>query len=61
MRSLSLAFVVLWALPTLAATPEELSALDALYTKRSDAAAVKELDETVNKALQAAPDDYELL
>ncbi|MFY0578810.1 tetratricopeptide repeat protein [Cystobacter fuscus] len=61
MRSLALALVLLMALPGLAATPEELSAMDALYAKRADGAVVKQLGETLNKALQAAPEDFELL
>lgn len=61
MRSISLALVLLMALPGLAATPDELSALDALYAKRSEAAAVKELDAALAKALETAPEDYELL
>lgn len=61
MRSIALCLVLLMALPGLAATPDELSAMDALYAKRADGAVVKQLGETLNKALQAAPEDYELL
>jgi hypothetical protein len=61
MRSISLALVLLMALPGLAATPDELSALDALHAKRAESAAVKELDAALNKALQTAPEDFELL
>jgi cytochrome c-type biogenesis protein CcmH/NrfG len=61
MRSISLALFVLVALPALAATPEELSSWDALYARRNDAAAVKQLDEALQKALQSAPEDYEVL
>ena len=61
MRSILFAVVLLMALPGLAATPEELASLDALYTKRSDAAAVKELDAALTQALEVAPKDYELL
>ncbi|HYO56075.1 hypothetical protein [Archangium sp.] len=49
------------ALPALAATPEELSSWDALYARRQDAAAVKQLDEALKKALEATPEDYEVL
>jgi tetratricopeptide (TPR) repeat protein len=61
MRSISLALFVLVALPALAATPEELSAWDALYARRADAAAVKQLDEALRKALQSTPEDFEVL
>ncbi|WP_375766002.1 hypothetical protein NR798_30435 [Archangium gephyra] len=62
MRSISLALFLLAAFPVLAATPEELSAWDAQYEqKRGDAAAVKQLDESLKKALEATPDDYEVL
>lgn len=52
---------LLMASPSLAATPEELSALDAQYKRRGDAAAVKEQEESLKKALAAEPQDYELL
>lgn len=61
MRSISLALFLLVALPALAATPEELSAWDALYARRGDAAAFKQLDEALTKAVQATPEDYEVL
>lgn len=61
MRSISLALLLLVTLPTLAATPEELAAWDALYERRADAAAVKQLDEALKKALEATPGDYEVL
>jgi tetratricopeptide (TPR) repeat protein len=61
MRSILLAVLVLVALPALAATPEELSSWDALYARRGDAAAVKQLDEALTQALKAAPEDYEVL
>src|SRR6218665_1389276 len=61
MRSLCLALAVLVALPVVAATPEELSSLDALNKRRGDAAAVKEQEEALKKALEASPEDYELL
>ncbi|WP_257458545.1 hypothetical protein [Archangium lipolyticum] len=61
MRSISLALFVLVSLPALAASPEELSSWDALYARRNDAAAVKQLDEALQKALAATPEDYEVL
>jgi tetratricopeptide (TPR) repeat protein len=61
MRSISLALFVLVALPALAVTPEELSSWDALYARRADAAAFKQLDEALKKALEATPEDYEVL
>jgi hypothetical protein len=61
MRSISLALFVFVAMPALAATPEELSSWDALYARRHDAAAVKQLDESLRKALEATPEDYEVL
>jgi tetratricopeptide (TPR) repeat protein len=61
MRSISLALFILWALPALAAAPEELASWDALYARRQDAAAVKQLDEALKKALETTPEDYEVL
>jgi tetratricopeptide (TPR) repeat protein len=61
MRSILLAVLVLVALPALAATPEELSSWDALFARRGDAAAVKQLDEALTQALKASPEDYEVL
>ncbi|MGZ3458676.1 MAG: hypothetical protein ACXU86_09235 [Archangium sp.] len=61
MRSISLALILLVSLPALAATPAELSSWDALYDRRGDAAAVKQLDEALTRALQATPEDYEVL
>ena len=61
MRSISLALVALLAFPALAATPDELSAMDALFAKRGDAASLKQLDDSLNKALEATPEDFELL
>jgi tetratricopeptide (TPR) repeat protein len=63
MRSFVLTCVlaVLVATPARAATPEELASLDALHKRRAEAAAVKELDAALQKALQATPEDYELL
>ena len=61
MRSLLLALAVLVAPPSGAATPEELSSLDALNQRRADTAAVKQQEEALQKALAAAPEDFELL
>src|SRR5688572_15465206 len=61
MRSISLALVMLVALPALAATPEELSSWDALYARRQEAASLKQLEEALNQALEATPADYEVL
>ncbi|HEX8438061.1 tetratricopeptide repeat protein [Archangium sp.] len=61
MRSILLAVLVLVGLPALAATPEELSSWDALYARRGEAAAVKQLDEALTQALKASPEDYEVL
>ena len=61
MRSLLLALAVLLAAPALAATPEELASLDALHKRRAEGPALKELEAALNKALEAAPEDYELL
>ena len=62
MRSISLAVFLLAAFPVLAATPEELSSWDALYEqKRGEPAVVKQLDEALKKAVEATPEDYEVL
>ncbi|HEX8824153.1 MAG TPA: tetratricopeptide repeat protein [Archangium sp.] len=61
MRSILLALFVVLSLPALAATPEELSAWDALYAKRGDSAALKQLDEALGQALKATPEDFEVL
>ncbi|PTL78220.1 hypothetical protein [Vitiosangium sp. GDMCC 1.1324] len=61
MRSILLAVFLLMTLPALAATPEELAAWDALYARRADPAAVKQLDEALKKAVEASPEDYEVL
>ena len=61
MRSILLAVLVLVTSPALAATPEELSSWDALYARRGEAAAVKELDEALSQALKASPEDFEVL
>jgi tetratricopeptide (TPR) repeat protein len=59
MRAISLAFVMLAGVPALASAPEELAALDALYGRRGEAEAVKELEAALDTALQAAPEDFE--
>lgn len=61
MRPILLALCLLATSPALAAPPELLASLDALYGKRDEPAAVKELEDTLKKELQAAPEDYELL
>ncbi|QRK07707.1 hypothetical protein JQX13_48295 [Archangium violaceum] len=61
MRSISLAFFLLVAMPALAATPEGLSSWDAQYARRGDAAVAKQLDETLKKAVESAPEDHEVL
>jgi tetratricopeptide (TPR) repeat protein len=61
MRSILLALFVVLSLPALAATPEQLSAWDALYARRGDAAALKQLDEALGQAQKATPDDFEVL
>lgn len=35
--------------------------MDALFARRGDATALKQLDDTLNKALETSPEDYELL
>ncbi|HSP79675.1 MAG TPA: tetratricopeptide repeat protein [Myxococcaceae bacterium] len=61
MRLILLALFALVAFPAQAAAPEELSALDALFTRRGEPAAVKELEERLEKALKATPEDFEVL
>ena len=61
MRLILLAVCLLMAVPAHAAAPELLASLDALYARRAEAAALKELEDTLKKELQAAPEDYELL
>lgn len=61
MRLIFLALSLLLAVPAQAAAPETLASLDALFAKREDAAASKELEDSLKKELQAAPEDYELL
>jgi tetratricopeptide (TPR) repeat protein len=61
MRLILLALCLLVAFPARAAAPELLSSLDALFAKRGEPAAVKELEESFKKELAAAPDDYEIL
>jgi tetratricopeptide (TPR) repeat protein len=61
MRLILLALLLLVASPSLAAEPQVLAELDALFAKRGDAAAFKELEAALKKASAAAPDDYELV
>jgi tetratricopeptide (TPR) repeat protein len=61
MRLILLALCMLVASPARAAEPELLASLDALFANRAEAAAHKELEDTLKKELQAAPEDYELL
>ena len=61
MRLLPLALVSLLALPARAFSPEELTALDALYARRDEAAAAQALEDRLGRALEAAPEDFELL
>jgi hypothetical protein len=61
MRSNLLALFVLVSLPVWAATPEELSALDEQYARRGDASVSKQLDEALKKAVEASPEDFEVL
>ncbi|WP_224245191.1 tetratricopeptide repeat protein [Hyalangium gracile] len=61
MRLIFLALSLLVAVPAHAAAPELLASLDALLVKRGEPAALKELEESLKKELQAAPEDYELL
>lgn len=61
MRSILLAVFVLMTSPALAATPEELSSLDALYARRHEPAAAKQQEEALEKAVKASPEDYEVL
>lgn len=61
MRSILLTVFLLVSSSALAATPEELASLDALYARRNDPAAAKQKDEAVEKALKASPEDYEVL
>ncbi|MFP2928358.1 hypothetical protein ACLESO_24820 [Pyxidicoccus sp. 3LG] len=61
MRLILLALCLLVALPGQAAEPELLSRLDGLYLKRGEAAAMKELEAGLKAALQAAPEDFELV
>ncbi|WP_164016951.1 hypothetical protein [Pyxidicoccus trucidator] len=60
MRLILLALCLLGALPAGAADPGLLATLDSIYEKRADPAAVKELEAELKKALDAAPDDYEV-
>jgi tetratricopeptide (TPR) repeat protein len=61
MRLIFLALLLLVAVPSHAAEPQVLAELDALFARRSDAAAFKELDAALKKAQEASPDDYELV
>jgi cytochrome c-type biogenesis protein CcmH/NrfG len=61
MRLILLALCLLVALPSRAAAPEVLASLDALFARRSEPEAMKELEASLKKELQAAPEDYELL
>jgi tetratricopeptide (TPR) repeat protein len=61
MRLILLALWLLAAFPAHAATPELMASLDALFTRRAEPAAAKELEETLKKEQQAAPEDYDLL
>jgi hypothetical protein len=61
MRLILFALSLAVALPTSAATPEVLASLDALFNRRNEASAVKELEEALKKELVATPDDYELI
>ncbi|HEX8697656.1 MAG TPA: tetratricopeptide repeat protein [Myxococcaceae bacterium] len=61
MRLILFALSLALAWPASAATPEVLASLDALFARRNEAAAVKELEEGLKKELAAAADDYELI
>ncbi|MBU8896875.1 tetratricopeptide repeat protein [Corallococcus sp. M34] len=61
MRLKLLALLLLATLPAQAADSELLANLDALYAKRGDAATVKELEDALKKAMEAAPNDYALV
>jgi tetratricopeptide (TPR) repeat protein len=61
MRLILLALSLLLAVPARAATPELMASVDALFARREEPAAVKEMEDTLKKELQAAPEDYELL
>jgi tetratricopeptide (TPR) repeat protein len=61
MRLILFALSLAVALPASAATPEVLASLDALFNRRAEPAAVKELEEAFKKELAATPEDYELI
>jgi hypothetical protein len=61
MRLILLALCLLVVSPARAADAGLLSALDALYQKRGEAAAVKELEAQLKQALDASPEDFELV
>lgn len=53
--------LLLTGAPAAAATPGQLSALDAQMAQRADPATARALDAALTQALQAAPQDYALL
>ncbi|MCP3142554.1 tetratricopeptide repeat protein [Pyxidicoccus xibeiensis] len=61
MRLILLALCLLVALPGRAADPGLLAKLDGLHQKRSDSAAAKELEAELKAALDAAPEDFDLV
>jgi tetratricopeptide (TPR) repeat protein len=61
MRLILLALFALVAFPAQAASPEELSELDALFARRGEPSAVKELEERLETSLKASPEDFEVL
>ncbi len=61
MRLILLALLLLVAAPTRAAEPEVLADFDARFLQRADAEALKAQDAALRKALEAAPDDFELV
>lgn len=58
---MSLAVLMLASVQALAATPEELAALDALYARRGEAEGEKALEAALDTALRAAPEAFELV
>lgn len=60
MRLKLLALGLLWALPVEAAEPALLEQLDALFSRRDDAEAVRALETGLKDGLAAAPDDFDL-
>ncbi|HZI11448.1 MAG TPA: tetratricopeptide repeat protein [Myxococcus sp.] len=61
MRLILLGLCLLVAVPARAADPGLLARLDELHTKRLESAAVKEQEAELKKALEAAPEDFELV